>query len=218
MADDAKPNIRKGMPLTRTIAQIRPIALALVAALFVTGALGAQNLIPNGDFDDSVDGWTFWVGQQIGWTDDYDEAECAGSGVAVVQSAPSGGGHRAELVRCVPIEPVSKLSLRMRFATEGRLAYGFDFYATTNCTSTIIGGLAGELNPDALGWKTGTVSVVVPPASRSMAVFASSWAPGEHLMGADSFFASVDEPIFADGFEGDTAGSSSPCRWCAGCA
>lgn len=187
--------------------------LALAALLAASGAF-AQNLFVNADLNDDPAGWELACGTLLTFTAVEDEAGCPASGSVHATSGPCVGFQGAGAGQCIAVvaqEPIFATG-RVRGAA-GFAGVAVRYHDTTDCTGT---ALLEENSPPAPAtgdWQSVSYAGVPPAGSVSalLGFGVVNVAPVD--ADVDAGYAGSAPLVFRDGFDGDTDGGSSACRW-----
>ncbi|MCB1009822.1 MAG: hypothetical protein KDB94_13135 [Acidobacteria bacterium] len=199
--------------------------LYLVAALTATIAVAQPgNLAPNGQFDDpqGIGGWSVANTSisSLAFEADVDADDCPASGAAFGSSDPSIDGGTAEYRVCVTgLDDATtyRITGRFRFDSDlvvGRANVSVNFYATTNCSASDLGGqFAGYARTDVAGWQRVTSVPSPTPAGTQSAwlrvlLTQTHGAQPEIEVLFDDIRLERAAAIFGDGAEG-----GGTCRW-----
>jgi hypothetical protein len=191
------------------------IVIPALAAL-VAASAGAQNLMVNPDFDESIDGWVAACGSNPVWQFTEDEAGCPGSGSVHVTSGPCQGFQGAGAGQCLPIADGA-----IFFATgKVRAALGFvgvavQYHDTADCSGIPIAEVTSTPVGATGGWDTVTFTDLAPTGTVATAVGFGAVNIQPVDADVDAGYAGILPLIFRDDFEGDTEGDTMPCRWSA---
>lgn len=201
-----------------TAGRIVPLLLVTAAALATAGGAGAQNLLPNPDFDapDGLAGWQLQTGlMALG----ADSGSCATSGAVDATSGISGGSQFFYMssLECIPVDPVSTptLHLAAMYQTTADIypRLYLQFFSDSGC-ATPIGFSAFAFAGTSAAWNgiAGTVAIDANASSVQLHVDGNPANAGEpqFTMRWDRFYVGVEPQILLDGFEFE---SGSSCHW-----
>ena len=191
-----------------------PVVLFLGAlAVFFTGALGAQNLLDNPSFDVDASSWDLSAGTGVLWTDLLEASGCANSGSALIPSDGDEESQAAGIVQCVTLHGEDTLYASVWHRGYGTFYLQLAFTTAVNCAAGAL-DLAQATEPqDPEAWNLLTMVAPVPANANGVLVILAAVDPLPHGLSVDDAMLTEKFPIFLDGFDGNDAGESSPCRW-----
>lgn len=203
------PIARRSVPASPGLVAL----FALGALLAGAGAGIAQNRVDNPHFDDDELGWDFGPGSDLVWAPIPDESDCASSGSGVVVSADTGNGHYAAISQCIGLGDETELFVRLHHLAYGTLIARLDFFTAVNCGAGGIGSVSDSWAGTPTAWSIATLAADVPGNAGAVRLTVTAIDAAPHGLVVDAVHVTPFEPIFLDGFEGNDAGTATPCRW-----
>lgn len=182
-------------------------------AVVVVSAAGAQNLLVNGDFHDDALSWELSLGSQLDWTGAPEEADCSGSGAALVTAELASGLYQATIHQCVELGDLTSVHSRVRHRGNGDLVMQLVFLSSFDCTFGFLTNalLLQAQNPTQ--WQTASLGGAAPPSANAVLLSLNARDEDPHALLIDAAYLGERNPIHLDGFEGNQGGESEPCRW-----
>jgi hypothetical protein len=181
-------------------------------AVLLTGALGAQNLLDNPSFDAGTSAWVLGEGTALEWTDALEPSDCSNSGSARIPSELF-EGHSSAILQCAALDGEEWLYASVWHRGTGQFDLRLLFYTASDCLSGPISApvVTEPQEPDV--WNLLTMLEPVPVNANGVFLLLAATDVVPHVLFVDDVMLTEEFPIFLDGFDGNDAGESSPCRW-----
>ncbi len=192
---------------------VAPAPLLAVLLAFAATAAPGQNLATNPDFHTSVTGWTSGPGLAPLWTDLSDAGGCAESGMALVVAEQTQAGYNASLRQCIALTGQTALRADVRYMSDGEFRLFFDFWTTTNCAAGGLGFESVTRPASPATWAVAKLSAAVPDSANAVQLRLVASDSQPHSLKVDAVYLGRSPLIFRDGFDGNAAGETAPCRW-----
>jgi hypothetical protein len=201
-----------------SMGNLRKFVLGTIVALASSHAVGAQNLLTNGDFDAGV-GLTDWGPGPGTLALGADAGSCLLSDSAAATSGGASGNQYFAMYsgQCITVDPTATptLFLGALYRTTAEVwARLFLQMFTDGACASFHGYGGGHFGATSANWSFVGGQVPIPPEVHSFYVLADfnpMVAGNPPFTGAfDRFYVGVQPQIFVDGFEVE---SGSACRW-----
>ncbi|KAB2955832.1 MAG: hypothetical protein F9K18_13475 [Thermoanaerobaculia bacterium] len=104
---------------------------------------------------------------------------------------------------------------RARYLSDGQVSLFLDYYTSSNCSAGGLGFHTATFPPSPAVWADATIDVTTMANAHGVKLRLNAIDPAPHSLKVDAAFLGRFEPIFRDGFDGNTMGETQPCRWSA---
>ena len=103
-----------------------------------------------------------------------------------------------------------------RHRGEGDLVMQLVFLSSFDCTFGFLSNALLLQAQSPTQWNTAYLDAAVPAGANAVLLTLNVRDENPHAALFDAAYLGARHPLLLDGFEGDTAGEASPCRWSAG--